>query len=101
MNTRTIVTVMAAALLSVSLVPVSTAQDKIGSTQDEIEVITIVGKRPAPTVALACVNAAARGQASSGQAKGDDSFGDKAIEPSQPGISNARTSKHCAEQFGG
>jgi hypothetical protein len=62
MNTRTIVTVMAAVLLSVSFAPVSAAQDKIGSTQEEIEVITIIGKRPAPIVAVTCEDATLRAE---------------------------------------
>ncbi len=57
MKISTIATVIAATLLTVGLVPTSSAQDNNGNARHGIEVITITAKRPAPTVATACVNA--------------------------------------------
>ena len=100
MNTRTIVTVIAAALLSASLVPVSSAQDNNGSAQEGIEIITIIGKRPAPTVATACENGVrTRTDAAAGRQNGDNNFRDEVLESSRPSISSSRrASKRCIEQ---
>jgi hypothetical protein len=52
----TIVTTLAAILLTMGLVPVSSAQNSNDVTENAIEVITIVGKRPAATAASVCIH---------------------------------------------
>jgi hypothetical protein len=100
MNTRTIVTVVTTALLSISLMPISLAQDSISAAQDGIEVITIIGKRPAPTVAAVCANA---GSITAGvAAERHDSDGNSGKEVLESGGNNTNSShqgrKRCVEQ---
>ncbi|MES2626572.1 MAG: hypothetical protein V4628_14905 [Pseudomonadota bacterium] len=100
MNTRAIVTVVAAAFFSVSLVPVSFAQEKLGSAQEGIEIITIIGKRPAPTLATACVNGvAASTDAVSDHKNADGSFSDEVLESRRTNTNSPqRATKLCNEQ---
>ena len=60
---KIIAMVMTSALLTVGLIPLGSAQDNFSSAQEGIEVITVVGKRPAPTVARTCVNEVMAGRA--------------------------------------
>ena len=100
MNTRTIVTVMTTALLSASLVSVSSAQDEMDRAQNGIEIITIIGKRPAPAVATACVSQVVSSvdTATDGR-NGIDKADEEVLESGRPNMdSSHRPVKHCNEQ---
>jgi len=98
MKIRTIVTIIAAALLSVGLVPVSSAQDTNSSAQDGIEIITIIGKRPAPTVATACVNEVIAHTATE-RKNSDGSFSEEVLESGRTKmISQRKAIKRCIDQ---
>ena len=99
MKIRTLATVIAAALLTVALAPASSAQDN-NSAADGIEVITITAKRPAPTVASACVNEVmARTAATVGSERGDGNFSGTAADGLRAGTHNLRQAiRHCIEQ---
>jgi hypothetical protein len=57
MKISTLVTVLAATVLTLGFSPISWAQDNSAVVDDEIEVMTIIGKRPSPTIlASACVD---------------------------------------------
>jgi hypothetical protein len=55
MSIRTVVTI-GAVWFGAGFVPAVSAQDSIGSANEPIEVITIIGKRPATGLAASCVN---------------------------------------------
>jgi hypothetical protein len=103
MNTRTIVTVMTAALLSVGLVPVSSAEDNDAAMPAGIEVITIYAKRPAPTIATACVNAvAAQADTAAAHQNGESNFNNEVLASDWSNVRNTRHAiKRCIEQAAG
>jgi hypothetical protein len=98
MNTRTIVTVMAAAFLSVSLVSVSVAQDNMKGAQEGIEIITIIGKRPAPVTpsvsgVVTSANAAVETQS------GDRNVSNEVLKAARTNMNRStHTGKHHSEQ---
>jgi hypothetical protein len=112
MKIKHIAMVMAAALLTVGLIPAGSAQSDFGSaqagievitvvgkrpTQEGIEVITVVGKRPAPTVASTCVNEV-RAARVSGNENGSD-YTAQAVETRRANWNSVRQAiKDCIEQ---
>jgi predicted Zn-dependent protease len=54
MKNSAIVKILAATMLAVALVPASSAQES--TANEDIEVITIVGKRLVPSMASTCMN---------------------------------------------
>lgn len=97
MKINTIITTIAATLLFAGIVPASSAQDSY-TTQDGIEVITIIGKRPALTAAAPCANAetARTDVLSIGK---PDHGSEQALDAGKAGTNGAqRDIKPCSEQ---
>lgn len=91
---KAVATTVAATLLTVGFVPTSSAQDN--ALPAGVEVITIVAKRPDPTVAFNCVNdaiTAARTSAASNQNS------ESAVSDRSSNRANFRQAfRHCMQQ---
>jgi len=100
MKIRTIAKIMAAMVLSATLVPTSSAQDNKTNARDDIEVITIVGKRPTPTVASVCVNEVMTRVGASGASRfGDGNFSGAAQDSRRAIMINIRREiRRCIDQ---
>jgi hypothetical protein len=97
MNTRTVVTVIAVALMSAGVVPMSLAQGNADKTRDGIEVITIIGKRPSPTLATVCASRVTAPSDIGAAHQGGDDEASKVSERFAA-ESRQRVDKHCIEQ---